>query len=73
MNELSGNLEANIMLFANDTSTLNKDLDEVIPWANKWKMSFKPDPPKQTQEVIFFTENNQNISITNSIAFRDIF
>ena len=57
INNLSGNLEANVKLFTDDTSTLsvvshpintsqklNKDHDKVGTWANKWKMSFNPDP-----------------------------
>ena len=32
---------------------LNNDLYKVSLWANKWKMSFNPDPSKQAQEVIF--------------------
>ena len=80
------NLEANIKLFVDDTSILsvvsdptttsqklNKDLDKVGLWANKWKMSLNLDPLKQAQEVISFTEDNQSISIINSKAFGDIF
>ena len=52
---------------------LNKDLDKVGLWANKWKMFFNPDPSKQAQEIIFFTEDNQSILIINSKAFGDIF
>ena len=52
---------------------LNKDLDKVGLWANKWKMPFNLDPLKQAQEVISFTEDNQSISIINSKAFGDIF
>ena len=44
---------------------LNKDLDKVGLSASKWKMAFNPDPSKQAQEVIFFTEDNQSISIIN--------
>ena len=84
INDLSGNLEANVKLIADDTSMvlvvsdpintsqkLNNDLDQVGLWANKWKMSFNPDPSKQAQKVIFFTEDNQSISIINSKAFGD--
>ena len=55
----------------NTLQKLSKDLDKVGLWANKWKMSFSPDPSKQAQEVIFFTEDNQNVSIINSKAFGD--
>ena len=83
---MSGNLEANVKLFADDTSifsvvsdpintsqNLNKDLNKVgNKWNEwKWKMSFNPDPSKQAQEVIFFTEDTQSISIINSKAFGD--
>ena len=79
------NLEANIKLSVDDTSMLsvvsdptttsqklNKDLDKVGLWANKWKMSLNLDPLKQAQEVISFTEDNQSISIINSKAFGNI-
>ena len=79
------NLEANIKLSVDDTSMLsvvsdptttsqklNKDLDKVGLWANKWKMSLNLDPLKQAQEVISFTEDNQSISIINSKASGDI-
>ena len=59
INNLSANLESNEKLFADDTSIfsvvrdpintsqkLNNDLDNVSLWANKWKMSFNPDPSK---------------------------
>ena len=77
INELSDNLEANVKLFADDTSMFsvvsdpintsqkpNRYLDKVGPWANTLKMSFNQDPSKQAQEVIFFTEDNQSISPT---------
>ena len=79
------NLEANVKLSVDDTSMLsvvsdptttsqklNKDLDKVGLWANKWKMSLNLDPLKQAQEVISFTEDNQSISIINSKGFGDI-
>ena len=37
----------------NTTHKLNNDLDKVSLWANKWKMSFNPDPSKEAQEVVF--------------------
>ena len=37
----------------NTSQKLNKDLDKVGLWSNKWKMSFNIDPSKQAQEVIF--------------------
>ena len=32
---------------------LNNDLDKASFWANKWKISFNPDPSKQAQEETF--------------------
>ena len=37
----------------NSASYLNKDLKTTNEWAFQWKMSFNPDPNKQSQEVIF--------------------
>ena len=50
----------------NTSQKLNKNLDKVGLWANKWKMSFNSDPSKQAQEVIF-TEDKQSISPTSFI------
>ena len=59
INDLSNNLESSVKLFADDTlmfsvahgpiytsQKLNNDLDKVSSWANKWNMSFNPDPSK---------------------------
>ena len=43
----------------NTSQKLNNDLDKVSLWANKWKMSFNPDPSKQAQEVIFSRKVNK--------------
>ena len=72
INDLSDNLESNVKLFADDTSMfsvvsdpintsqeLNNDLHKVSLWTYKWKMSFNPDPPKQSQEVIFSRKINK--------------
>ena len=53
----------------NTSEKLSKDLDKVGLWVNKWNMSFNSDPSKQAQVVIFFTEDNQSISIINSKGF----
>ena len=66
INDLSKNLSSNPKLPADDTSlfsvihnlntstnNLNEDLKKINDWATQWKMSFKPDPTKQAQEVIF--------------------
>ena len=43
----------------NTSQKLNNDLDKVSLWANKWKMSFNPEPSKQVQEVIFSRKINK--------------
>ena len=43
----------------NTSQKLINDLDKVSLWANKWKMSFNPDPSKQAQEVIFSRKINK--------------
>ena len=66
INDLSGDLSSKAKLFADDTSLfsvthdittsaneLNNDLKKISDWAFQWKMSFKPDPRKQVQEVFF--------------------
>ena len=56
---------------------LNDDLKKINKWAFQWKMSFNPDPSKQTQEVIFSHKikkllhpslvfNNDNVLQTSS-------
>ena len=73
-NNLSDNLESNVKLFADDTlmfsfipepintlQKLNIDLDKISLWANKWKMSFNPDPSKQAQDVFFSWKINKVI------------
>ena len=66
INDLSENLVWNLKLFADDTSlssiifdkdlsakNLNEDLNRIYIWAFQWKMSFNPEPIKQTQQVLF--------------------
>ena len=66
INDLSGDLSSKAKLFADDTSPfsvthdittsaneLSNYLKKISGWAFQWKMSFKPDPSKQAQEVIF--------------------
>ena len=66
ISDLSDSLTTTAKLFADDTSLfaivqnvntsashLNSDLSKTRKWAFQWKMSFNPDPSKQTQEVIF--------------------
>ena len=40
---------------------LNKDLKEINKWAFQGKMSFKPDPKKQAQGVIFSRKTTEKI------------
>ena len=88
INDLSDNLESHVELFADDTSMflvaldlintsqkLNNDLDKVSLWANKWKMSFNPDPSKQAHEVIFSRKINKVyhlIVLFNNSTFQQI-
>ena len=66
INDLADDLLSNAKLFPDDTSLssvvhnvntatkkLNNDLVKIIRWPYQWKMSFNPDPGKQSQEVIF--------------------
>ena len=72
INIFPDNLESNVKLFADDTSMLfvacdaintsqklKNNLDKVSPCANKWRMSFHPDPSTQSQEVIFSRKINK--------------
>ena len=66
INDLSDGLKSECKLFTDDTSLfsvvngintsasdLNEDLEKIDNWAFKWKMTFNPDPNKQTQEIVF--------------------
>ena len=66
INDLPENLVSVTKLFADDTSIfsvvrnvtqasneLNQDLSTIKHWAFQWKMTFNPDPKKQTTEVVF--------------------
>ena len=72
INDISQNLEANVKLFADDTSIfsvvydpntsaqlLNQDLLKIQQWAYQWKMSFNPDPTKQAHEVVFSRKHSK--------------
>ena len=74
INDLSDNLISNPKLFADDTclfsvvqditlstKNLNDDLKKINKWAFPWKMSFNPDPNKQSQEVFFSRKLNKPI------------
>ena len=64
--DLADGLSSNTKLFANDTSLfsiihdsvimtleLSSDLSKIKQCEFQWKMSFNPNPNKQSQEVIF--------------------
>ena len=66
VNDLLDGLKSKCKLFADDTSLfsvvhdistsasdINNDLKLISNWAFQWKMSFKPDPSKQAQQIIF--------------------
>ena len=57
-----GSILANFGSQSNPASvnTLNNDLIKIIDWAMKWKMSFNPDPSKNTQEVKFFRKRRNS-------------
>ena len=84
-------LNSNAKLFVDDTSLffvvhnindsanlLNRDLSKIDEWAVQWKMSYNPDPTKQTQEIIFSRKTSQrnhpglmfNKSIVNVTTIR---
>ena len=65
INDLAQNLRCKVKLFATvqDPQTaaidLNHDLDFISSWANKWRMSFNPDPKKQAVEFLFSRKNTK--------------
>ena len=63
MNDISCDIESDILIFADDTSLmatgsdpamtalqLNRDLEKINSWALRWKVSFNP---KKTKDIIF--------------------
>ena len=73
INDLPNGLLPNTKLFAdnrsifsvvkdhlNSSNKLNENLSKMSQWAYRWKMSFKPDVSRQTQEVFFSREKNIN-------------
>ena len=70
INDLFENLASNPKLFADDSSLFsvvknvdasnidpNNDLKKIGEWAFPSKMNFNPDPTKQAQELIFFSQS----------------
>ena len=41
---------------------INDDLKKIEAWHHQWKMSFKPDPLNQAQEVIFSKKRKEKQS-----------
>ena len=73
INDLSHDISSICKMFADNTSLfskvkdsnlslsdLNYDLETINQWAHQWKMSFKPDPNKQSTEVLFSCKVNSN-------------
>jgi len=48
---------------------LNRDLARISEWTYQWKMSFNPDPSKQTVEV-YFTRRTAPASVP-AISFNN--
>ena len=62
INDLGHGIKSNIKFFADDTPLFSivhdpeitsYELDLINNLAFQWKMSFKPDPPKQAVQLIF--------------------
>ena len=73
INDLTDDLNCIVKLFADDTSLftivkdpkiaaddMKHDLNLIQLWANKWRMSFNPDPRKQAIELIFSTKRDNS-------------
>ena len=73
INDLTDDLNCIVKLFADDASLftivkdpktaaddMNHDLNLIELWANKWRMSFNPDPRKQAIELIFSTKKDNS-------------
>ena len=82
INDLANGLSSNAKFFADDTSLfsvvhnanitakeLNNDLVKINRCAYQWKMSFKPDPSRQAQEVIFSRKTKKEY---HPLAFNNI-
>ena len=80
VNDIIEDLESEVLLFADDTcifataddpaetaEIINRDLERIHRWANKWKVSFNPSKSK---DIIF---SNKNLSNSLSIIFDGTF
>ena len=67
INDIVNDLESDILIFADDTTLfaqgfdpaettaiLNRDLEKISVWANKWKITFNP---KKSRDMIFTNKN----------------
>ena len=72
INDITENIESDILIFADDTSLLatgkntkitaaiiNRDLNRITEWAKKWKVNFNAD---KSEEIIF-----SNVSLPNRV------
>ena len=70
INDITENIESDILIFADDTSLLatgkntdvtsaiiNRDLIRISEWAQKWKVNFNVD---KSEEIIFSNIKLQN-------------
>ena len=52
----------------------NDDLKKINKWAFQWKMSFKSDPNKQAQKVIFSKKlnkpNHPSLNFNNTVVIQ---
>ena len=79
INDLEIGIKSQVNFFADDTmiysvvhnptltaSVLNHDLEIISQWAHQWKMSFNPEPSKQTVEILF---SQKKIKVTHPPLF----
>ena len=92
-NDLSDHLQGNLKLVADDTplvsfvkvpdriaNNLNNNLKEINKWAFLRKMSLKPDPTEEAQDIIFGRKTAETIHpkiffnniLVNKVDFRNI-
>ena len=70
MNDIKADLESDILIFADDTSLmssgtdpaetaiiLNRDLQKIFQWADRWKVTFNA---KKSKEIIFSNKSLNN-------------
>ena len=84
INDISNNLESDILIFADDTSllatgsdpaetaaVLNRDLIKISEWANKWKVTFNA---AKSKDIIFSNKvlNNSPPLIFNNINIKRV-